>query len=132
MARVSAPSAVRITKPGRPLIRTGSASGGTSSQPLPAEAGDEPQDLVAAVDRVERRVALAAAVGVEHRVLGEQLREAGEVAALQGGVERAGEPRGCVGAGREPRALVAHVVAAAGGELAARGLGAIEDLARSG
>jgi hypothetical protein len=39
---------------------------------LGAQAFEEPHDPVATVDRVERGDPLAAAVGVEHRILGEE------------------------------------------------------------
>jgi hypothetical protein len=35
------------------------------------DADQEAQNLVGAIDRIERRGALAAAVGIEHRVLGQ-------------------------------------------------------------
>ena len=65
------PSSSRSTKPASPLTDGGTRRDGGKAGVLAGDAGEETHDLVGAADRVERRGALAAAVRIQHGVLGQ-------------------------------------------------------------
>src|ERR1700730_3926076 len=95
--------------------------------PLETDA-DDLGHLVAAEHRGnERRLALAAAVAVEHDVRSQSLEKAGHVAAVRRGQEQCGELI-TLGPGRlEPRPSLVDAAAGPGEGLSARGLGLAGD-----
>jgi hypothetical protein len=87
---------------------------------LPADAGQELRDAVAAEDRARPRRGLAAAVAVDGCIGGDELDQALEVALADGRKEAVGERLALQLGGLEARLLLPNVAARACGELAER------------
>src|SRR6266436_3462923 len=80
-----APPSSRMTKPARPFTVAARHCMAGNSGFLARNADKEAQDLVRAIDRIERRGAFAAAVRIEHGVFGQKLHQYPGVARLCGG-----------------------------------------------
>jgi hypothetical protein len=98
-----------------------------------AAAGAQPRhqrarDLGAAVDRMSEGGRLAAAVAVEHHIVGQQLLQPLEIALLRGREEPGRKRLPLLARGLEPGAPLLHVAAGPRGELAGVLLGRPDDL----
>ena len=102
MTAIRLPSASRTSTPGCPFTQAARERRAELDGPLETEA-DHLGHPVASEHRGDERLALAAAVAVEHHVRSQPLEQAGHVAAVRRGQEQGGELL-TLGPGRlEPR-----------------------------
>lgn len=93
---------------------------------LACQAGEGAHDIGAALYGAHERQFLAAAVAVQHRVIGQQLAQDVHVAMLRGVDEGARQPDALAFFHGKARPRLAHAVAGARGQLAAACLGAAQ------
>ena len=121
------PSPSTTTAPGWPLTTSGRSESPPIRRPAVDPGDQRPRDALAAVDRASEGGHLAAAVAVQHDVLGQQLLEPRQVALAGGGQEA---PRQLVARllrGLVARAALLHVAPRPRRELAGVGLAGADD-----